>query len=44
MNSHEYTHEINIEKAKESTLISTFKNKYNEMKKLYQKNVKKIIY
>ena len=33
----EYTHEINLEKAKESTLITTFKTKYNEMKNIYQK-------
>ena len=33
----EYTHEINLEKAKESALITVCKNKYNEMKKLYQK-------
>ena len=33
----EYTHEINLEKAKESALLTMCKNKYNEMKKLYQK-------
>ena len=33
----EYIHEINLEKAKESSLISMYKNKYNEMKKLYEK-------
>ena len=33
----EYTHEINLEKAKESALLTSCKQKLNDMKKQYQK-------
>ena len=33
----EYTHEINLEKAKESSLLAMCKQKYDEIKKQYQK-------
>ena len=36
-NDLESTHELNIQKAKESTLISLFKQNYNELKKEYNK-------
>jgi len=36
-NDLESTHELNIHKAKESTLISLFKKNYNELKKSYNK-------
>ena len=36
-NDLESTHELNIQKARESTLISLFKKNYNELKKAYNK-------
>ena len=36
----EYTHEINLEKAKESALLTMCKTKYNEMKAKYEKKCK----
>ena len=36
----DYSREINIEKAKESSLLTMCKQKYNEMKKQYQKKCK----
>ena len=36
-NDIEFVHELNLEKARESTLVSLCKDKYNELKKLYKK-------
>ena len=36
-NDLESTHELNLQKARESTLISLFKKNYNELKKSYNK-------
>ena len=38
----EFTHEINLEKAKESALLTMCKQKYNDIKKQYQKKCEEI--
>ena len=39
-NDLEATHELNLEKARESTLISLYKKQYNELKDAFNKKVK----
>ena len=39
-NDLESTHELNLEKARESTLVSLYKQQYNELKESYNKKVK----